>query len=179
MDEFHQELAVKRLGTSRTVAAQIDRFRSLVGRGARVDGDEAVALLRLVGRRTDAAIVFTDAGRRAARWAQATVGLGRRAFWRILPRRLRHRFGMRIARRLLRRYFGLIVKRDVKRAVVYAEHPPSADATPDGAACKFYGSAIGAMLETYTSFGSAMVHEACRARGSEQCRWVAAGTTGS
>ena len=36
-DEYHQELAVKRLGMSGTVAAQIERYRRLAGRGGRVE----------------------------------------------------------------------------------------------------------------------------------------------
>lgn len=178
MEEFHQELAGKRLGTSRTIAAQIDRFRGLVNRGARVDVGETVALLRLAGRRSDAALVFTDAGRRAAHWTRGTVGLRRRTLWRMLPRGLRHRYGLRISRRVLERYFGLSVTRDGGRVLVHAARPPSVDATPDGAACKFYGAAVGALFEAYTSFDGAMVHEACAARGSHQCRWVAAGAAG-
>lgn len=178
MEEFHQELAVKRLGTSRTVATQIDRFRALVNRGARVDSGEAVAFLRLVGRRSDAALVFTDAGRRAARWAEGRVGVGRRLFWRLLPGRLRHRFGMRIVRRLLHSYFDLSLATEGTRAVAQGRRLPSVDATADGSACKFFGAAAATLLAAYTAFDGAMVHDACVARGSEQCRWHAAGSTG-
>lgn len=178
MEEFHSELAVKRLGTSTTVAAQIARFRELADRDRVVDAAEATAFLRLVGRRHDAALVFTEAGRRAARWAEANVSTGSRMVWRVLPRPLRNRYGLRIARRLLARYFDVRLKVDGGRALAAAQRPPSVEATPDGTACKFYGAVIGEVLATYTAFEGAMVHEACAARQSAECRWVSAGSTG-
>src|SRR2546423_13270987 len=69
LEEFHRELAIKRLGMSDTVATQIERFRRLAGRGPGVEMEEAAALFRLAGRRSDAGLVFADAGRRAGRHA--------------------------------------------------------------------------------------------------------------
>src|SRR2546425_12522510 len=62
LHEFHHELAVKRLGMSETVAVQIDRYRRLARRGRRVEAEEVAALFRLVGRRSDAGLVFAEAG---------------------------------------------------------------------------------------------------------------------
>src|SRR4051794_41302665 len=62
-------MVVRRLGLSPTVAAQIQRYRGAAERDGSVELDEAVSVLRLVGRRPDAALVFADAGRRAARYA--------------------------------------------------------------------------------------------------------------
>ena len=67
LDELAEEIVVRRLGLSPTVAAQIQRYRQAVERDAPVDQDEVVSVLRLVGRRPDAALAFADAGRRAAR----------------------------------------------------------------------------------------------------------------
>ncbi|HEY6854252.1 MAG TPA: hypothetical protein VI139_08390, partial [Gemmatimonadales bacterium] len=73
LSEFAEELLVKRLGLSSTVAMQLERYEDLVRRDARVDTGQLEALLRLVGRRPDAELVFADAGRRAARRAARRV----------------------------------------------------------------------------------------------------------
>ena len=69
LDELAEEIVVRRLGLSPTVAAQIQRYRQAAEKDAGVDLDEAVSVLRLVGRRADAPLAFADAGRRAARYA--------------------------------------------------------------------------------------------------------------
>ena len=69
LSEFAEELLVKRLGLSPTVAMQLAEFEQLVRKDARVEPAHVEALLRLVGRRPDADLVFADAGRRAARRA--------------------------------------------------------------------------------------------------------------
>src|SRR6266480_1394327 len=72
--EFAEELLVKRLGLSSTVQMQLEEYELLARKDARVDASHVEALLRLVGRRPDADLVFADAGRRAARRAcSATV----------------------------------------------------------------------------------------------------------
>ncbi len=174
MDEYHQELATKRLGTSATVAAQIERYQELAARDVRVEPGEAIALLRLIGRRSDAALVFTDAGRRAAQYAVTRVSRAGRLGQRLLPRGLRNRLGFRLARRAAQRVFGLVLRREGERVGAVASHPPSADATPSGSACAFYGSAAAALLRTFTTFDGAVVHPACRALGERECRWQTA-----
>src|SRR5256885_11711206 len=67
LTEFADELLVKRLGLSTTVQMQLTEFEQLVRKDARVEPSHVEALLRLVGRRPDADLVFADAGRRAAR----------------------------------------------------------------------------------------------------------------
>src|SRR5258705_4851114 len=86
LSEFAEELLVKRLGLSSTVAMQLERYEGLVRRDARVEADQLEALLRLVGRRPDAELVFADAGRRAARRAARRVFPLRRLLAHIGPR---------------------------------------------------------------------------------------------
>ena len=69
LDELAEEIVVRRLGLSPTVAAQIQRYRQATEKDNGVDLDEVVSVLRLVGRRADAPLAFADAGRRAARYA--------------------------------------------------------------------------------------------------------------
>src|SRR5438445_7490984 len=69
LSEFAEELLSKRLGLSPTVAMQLREYEVMVRRDAAADPAHVEALLRLVGRRPDADLVFADAGRRAARRA--------------------------------------------------------------------------------------------------------------
>src|SRR6266571_2777901 len=64
LSEFAEELLSKRLGLSATVAMQLREYEGMVRRDAPADSSHVEALLRLVGRRPDADLVFADAGRR-------------------------------------------------------------------------------------------------------------------
>lgn len=174
LDQFHQELATKRLGTSPTVAAQIDRYRRLAEREARVGADEVIALFKLVGRRSDASQVFSDAGRRAAEHAVALMSPVARLGQRLLPRGLGARLGFRLARRAAQRVLDISLAREGQRVVAQATNPPTAAATPDGTACALFESAVAALLRTFTAFDGAVVHPACRTRAAPACRWETA-----
>lgn len=171
VEAHHAELAVKRLGTSSTVAAQIERFRSLAASNAHVDAGEVAGLLRLVGRRADAGLVFSDAGRRAALLGSTRIRPLTRGLQRVLPRRLREALGHVVARRLLARLFGIELTRQGRRLVALASHGVSVQATPDGSACNFCASAVAAILAAFTDFEGALLHETCVARGGPSCRW--------
>src|SRR5258708_11772785 len=82
---------------------QLERYEGLVRRDARVEADQLEALLRLVGRRPDAELVFADAGRRAARRAARRVFPIRRLLAHIGPRA----FGYGAARRAPRALVGV------------------------------------------------------------------------
>ena len=58
------------------------RYRQQLSQGGDVAEDEALAVFRLVGRRPDAALVYADAGRRAARYAAGGSGRVRGMIWR-------------------------------------------------------------------------------------------------
>lgn len=176
MDEFHPELAGKRLGISPTVAAQIHRLQEQAERGGRVPVDEAAALFRLVCRRGDAERVFAEAGRWAAEWTARRAGVGRRAVRTILPGALGRFYGYRTARRQLKRYFGLVAVRDEQRSVLVT-HPGGLPATATGDACTFFGTAVAALLERCADFKGTLIHARCLARGDDACVWRA-GTTG-
>src|ERR1051325_2325531 len=64
--ELAEELVSKRRGLSDPVAMQLGEYEGMVRRDAAADQAHVEALLRLVGRRPDADLVFADAGRRAA-----------------------------------------------------------------------------------------------------------------
>jgi hypothetical protein len=162
LSEFAEELLVKRLGLSPTVAMQLAEYEQLVRRDARVDPGNVEALLRLVGRRPDADLVFAEAGRRAARRAV------RRSF---PPLRL---FGYLAARRAARAVLGADLRREHHLPVARVSDPIAINATPDGAACGFYGAALAELLRLLVGYEGAMLHTACRATGGATCEWRAA-----
>lgn len=169
LDEFHGELTAKRLGLNRTVAVQIERLARLGDRG-RVPADELAALLRLVARRNDAGLVFSEAGRRAAHYAARRLPWGARGVLGVLPAGLRRPVGFALARRLAERVVGLRLERDggvaTARVVGAGRLPPER-----GSACAFYGSAVAELLRLFTDFEGAMMHVACVARGDAACEW--------
>jgi hypothetical protein len=171
LDELAEEIVVRRLGLSPTVAAQIQRYRQAAERDGTVDQEEVVSVLRLVGRRPDAGLAFADAGRRAARYAARSSTRSTRAMARLSPSGLGYRIALRGTAKLARQIFGgeLSARREGNEFRMPA--PLSVLALPDGAACAFYGAAYGELLRCLTEFEGAMLHETCRARGTDACIW--------
>jgi predicted hydrocarbon binding protein len=173
LDEHPGEMVAKRLGLSRTVEAQIHRLEKQARQGRPVPGAEFAALQRLVARRPDAGVVFSDAGRRAARRVVRDRGGAARALTRPLPAPWRRTLGFRLARRLAVGTFG--VQFDEREGGMRAELGETlAVVTDPGPACSFMGSALAEMLRLLAGFDGAMVHVACRARGAGACAWSAA-----
>jgi len=170
LSEFAAELLSKRLGLSSTVATQLAQYETMVRRDARTDPAHVEALLRLVGRRPDADLVFADAGRRAARWAVRTLSglsrLGARAAPRVL--------GYAAARRAARAVFGGELQREGYVPVVRIRHTLAINATPDGSACTLYSAGFAELLRLLLGFEGAMLHTSCRATGGDHCEWRAA-----
>jgi hypothetical protein len=171
LDELAEEIAVRRLGLSPTVAAQIQRYRHATEKDAGVELDEAVSVLRLVGRRADAPLAFADAGRRAARYATRVHARPGWTFSRSGARGLGRRIAQRSAAHLARRAFDGELGPVQEGVQVRMAEPLSVRALSDGSACDFYGAAYGELLRRVTGFEGAMLHERCRGRGDEACIW--------
>ncbi|HZB28482.1 MAG TPA: hypothetical protein VE282_07950 [Gemmatimonadales bacterium] len=171
LDELADEIAVRRLGLSPTVAAQIQRYRQTAERRGAVDQDEVVSVLRLVGRRSDAPLVFADAGRRAARYAARGRGRSSRTLARMSPSGMAHRIAMRSTARLARTIFGGELQARTSSVEITMGNPLSIIALPGGEACLFYGSAYLELLRCLTGFEDALLHECCRSRGDTTCLW--------
>ncbi len=171
---LEHELAAKRLGLSPTVAAQVVRYRERADAGGDLPEDEALAVFRLVGRRPDAALVYADAGRRAARYAARRLGVGSRALVAAAPGKLGTTMGLRSAGRLARRW--LLIELRSEGGLARAETADSLGlrAREDGLGCQFYSAAFAELLRLVAGFEGAMVHESCRGRGDRSCRWLAA-----
>jgi hypothetical protein len=171
LDELADEIVVRRLGLSPTVAAQIQRYRQAAERGDTVELDETVSVLRLVGRRGDANLVFADAGRRAARYAARMRGRFARTLVKLSPRSIARRLAVRSAARLARTVFGGELKARSQEVEVRMDAPLSIMALPTGEACVFYGSVYQELLRDLTGFEGALIHERCRSRGEDACLW--------
>src|SRR5712664_1538109 len=115
---------------------QLREYEGMVRRDAAADRSHVEALLRLVGRRPDADLVFADAGRRAARRAVRRTAVLGRAAARVAPRSL----GYVVARGAARVVFGGDLKREQQIPVVRVVDPMAVNATPDGSACGFYAA---------------------------------------
>jgi hypothetical protein len=171
LDELAEEIVVRRLGLSPTVAAQIQRYRHAAERGGSVDLDETISVLRLVGRRVDAPLVFADAGRRAARYAARGHDRSSRTLARVSPSGMARRLALRSAARLARTVFGGELKPRPEDVEVRMTAPLSVVALPTGEACVFYGSVYQELLRALTGFEGALLHEHCRSRGEDACVW--------
>jgi hypothetical protein len=151
------------------VYAQIKRYSEAVRRNERTVRDEAAALARLIGRRTDAHRVFESAGSLLAREAVDTVSGMRRAAIRRLPGVLSRPMALSAVRRLTRRYLDARLER-VGSSVILSVHDP---VTIEGSAIAgyaFYASAFGTMLEELTGVPAVVI----RIDGSEPGqRWKA------
>lgn len=164
LSDISPELGSRRLGLSSTVAAQIRRYQEQVAQAESVPADEAVSVFRLVGRRSDASLVFADAGRRAARYAADSSFA-----------RARARLGGRAARKgataIARETFEAELRFPDPEAEVRLADPLSIRAWPDGQACGFYGAAFSELLRLITGFEGVLDHIACRGRGDHDCIW--------
>src|SRR5207244_8934865 len=151
LSEFAEELLSKRLGLSNTVAMQLSQYEAMVRRDARADPAHVEALLRLVGRRPDADLVFADAGRRAARRAVRRLFFASRLAARAAPRML----GYGVARRAARAVFGGELRRAGGVPVARVGDPIAVNATAEGAACALYGTGFAERLRLLVGLAGA------------------------
>jgi predicted hydrocarbon binding protein len=169
--EYVDELLKKRLGLSGTVAAQIGRYEQVVRRDGTVTGAELEQILRLAGRRTDAPLVFAEAGRRAARRALARLSGAVRWCARHLPGPLGRAVGFRAARRSAYEVLDVRLARGRGTVTAGLDHATAVLATPDGAACAFFSSAVAELLRQLAEYEGGLTHVRCRARGDDRCEW--------
>jgi hypothetical protein len=82
-------------------------------------------------------------------------------------------FGRLLARRAAADVFGVALRRDRATEAATMDETIALRATPDGAACAFFGSAVAELLRIFTPFDGALLHDACRGRGDGACHWRA------
>jgi hypothetical protein len=84
-------------------------------------------------------------------------------------------FGHSAARRAARAVLGAELGFEQRLPVARVNDPIAIQATPDGAACGFYGAGLVELLRLLVGYEGAMLHVACRAHGASACEWRAAG----
>jgi hypothetical protein len=154
--EYIQELRSKRLGLSDTVYSQIRRYSVAVRRNERTVRDEAAALARLIGRRTDAHRVFDSAGAWLAREAVDTISATRRAAMRRLPGVLARPLALAAVKRLSRRYLDARLERVGSTLVLAVDDPVTIDGA-EIAGYAFYASAFAVLLEELTGVPAVVI----------------------
>ena len=171
LEELASEMVAKRFGLSDTVAAQIERYEEAIEHGDEVPRDEALGVLRLVGRRVDAQLAFADAGRRAARHAAKAAGRGARTLIRVAPGGMSRKVGFRTAARTAARTLGVELRGAGRAVEARAQESLTVAAMPDGEACVFVGSMLAELLRLLAGMEGAMTHDRCAARGDAVCVW--------
>ena len=171
MAEYPDDLAPKRLGMNPTVTAQIERYRQLAQRNGAVEVDEVVQLFRLVGRRNDAGLAFSQGGRLAAQHALQQTPASLKIANKVAVGAVKRRIGLKSATRLAATVFDSTLTVEEQDGVVAVAHHATTEATPHGSSCSFYGSALAEVLRSMTEFDGALLHEVCLTRGDECCRW--------
>lgn len=161
----------RRLGANATVSAQITRYEGLARNGGGVPMAEVAQLFRLIGRRPDAALVFSDAGREAGREALLRVPRRIRLLRSVVGGHARQKLEFRAAGGIAARVFRVTLSQDDERGVVADGARLAELLGTDGVACGFYGSALAEVLRSLLGFGGAMLHGTCRARGDDECTW--------
>jgi hypothetical protein len=171
LEEYAEEVAPKRLGMSATVSAQIDRYAKLVKTGQSIENDEVVQLFRLVGRRSDAELVFSEAGRLAAEEVVGQTSAASRIVYRAGRVLARERISTALAKRLADRLLDVVMSVDETVGIVAVANGSLTESVSDGKPCGFFGAALAELLRRCTDFEGAMQHEKCRARGDDVCSW--------
>jgi hypothetical protein len=169
--EYEDGIGPKRLGKSPTVTAQIERYRQLAVRNTAVEAEEVLQLFRLVGRRSDAGLAFSQGGRLAARHALEQISGAAKVVRKMVPARVGQRIGLRWAARVTKRVFGAVMELDPEQGIVFEAGPNTTVLTPDGVGCSFYSAALAEMLRSVTHFEGAVLHDICMAHGDDRCRW--------
>jgi hypothetical protein len=171
--EYVAELRNKRLGLSEPIYAQIRRYTQAARRSERTSYAEAVALARLIGRRTDAAAVFVTAGQHLARQAYATLSPVMRRTILLLPSLLARPLALRQARRLSKRFLNARITRIGSSLRLDVPDPVTLDAAPEERGCAYYESVLRELIRLLVGDATSIEHIRCVSRGESVCEWRA------
>jgi predicted hydrocarbon binding protein len=171
--ELVPELRNKRLGLSETVYAQIRRYSAAAKKKERTPQDEAVALARLIGRRSDAAEVFESAGRILARESLATTSPMTQQVILVLPSILARPLALRQARRIATRFLNGTISRVGSALVLEVPVSVTLDSAPNERGCAYYESVLRELVRLLVGGTGAVEHVRCTSRGEGTCEWRA------
>jgi hypothetical protein len=171
--EFVPELRNKRLGLSEPIYAQIRRYNQAVRRSERIPHDEAVALARLIGRRPDAAGVFTSAGNFLAQQSYTQTAAVTRQIILMLPSLLARPLALRHARRIARRFLNGRISRVGSSLRLEVAESVTLDTAPKEGGCTYYEAVLRELIRLFVGDSAAIEHVQCVSRGEAACIWRA------
>jgi predicted hydrocarbon binding protein len=171
--ELVPELRNKRLGLSETVYAQIRRYSAAAKKNLRTPQPEAVALARLIGRRSDAEQVFESAGRILARDSLATAAPMARKVILVLPSLIARPIALRQARRIATRFLNGTITRVGSSLLLAVPDSVTLDTAPGDRGCAYYESVLRELVKLLVGGTAAVDHVRCVSRGAETCEWRA------
>jgi predicted hydrocarbon binding protein len=171
--ELVPELRNKRLGLSETVYAQIRRYTAAAKKSLRTPQDEAVALAKLIGRRSDASEVFQSAGKYLARESLATASPVARQVILVLPSLLARPLALRQARRIATRFLNGSITRVGSFLLLEVPASVTIDSAPDERGCAYYESVLRELVHLLVGGTVAVEHVRCVSRGEGTCEWRA------
>lgn len=165
-----------RLGLSAAVEDQIRRYGR---RKSDLPVQEVASLIRLIGRRPDARMVFEEAGRRLARRELEDRRLTSRIPASAVPSAARGRLALRWVRRLARMLNpGGEVRTERRPPALIVKRCLPAHAAKGDAACALLAGAIESVLEAYGADGIDVAHPSCEGRSDGTCVWTLEGQPG-
>jgi hypothetical protein len=171
--EYVQEHRNKRLGLSDTVIAQIRRYKDAMKRNQPIAIHEASGIARLIGRRPDAANIFTRAGSIVANRIYQLISATRRQIIHLLPGFLARPLAFRQVKKAGEKYLGASVRRVGASIVLGLKDSVTFETAPKGVGCLYYESALREMLKLLVNGGGMIDHVRCREKGEDICEWRA------
>ncbi len=168
-----QEHRNKRLGLSDTVIAQIRRYKDAMKRNQAIAIHEASGIARLIGRRSDAEMIFGRAGSIVANRMYELISATTRQIIHVLPGFLARPLAFRQVKKAGERYLGASVRRVGASIVLGVKESVTYETAPKGTGCLYYESALREMLKLLVNGGGMIDHVHCRERGEDICEWRA------
>lgn len=172
LEERSPEIVARRFGLSPTVALQIERYSTARAAAELVSRDEAIGVLRLVGRRPDADLALADAGRRAARYAGRNARRSTGTVVRVSPHGLGRKLAVRAAAGVANEFFAAEVQRGAAELEIRIVDSLTIASHPGGEACGYYAALFAELFRVVVGMEGIFEHVRCRGRGDASCDWV-------
>jgi bacteriochlorophyll 4-vinyl reductase len=169
--EYVHELRNKRLGLSETVYQQIRRYSDAVKRGQLLPSSEAVGLVALIARRSDAEELFRNAGKIVASDIYASIPDAKRRMMRLFPAFAARPLAFGEIKRISSRYFGGAITGSDGFLTLTIPDAVVVNGGPGAAGCSYYETAFRELIRLLINDSSAVDHLRCTQRGDDACEW--------
>ena len=171
--EYVPELINKRLGLSDTVYTQIRRYTDAMKRGQRIPFAEAEGLGTLIGRRPDAAELFTSAGSILAADAYESIPGPARQMIRHMPRFISRPMALKRLTAIADKYIGGSLDSAANSVSLKLQESVTVNGSTDSRGCLFYEEALSELVRLLFNSATRVEHVHCIQRGENACEWSA------